>query len=251
MILIYTAAQVPNINLDILLRKRRSKSLFETHVGSLMAADYLIWCPFPEWILFLKVWYGKVIGVWGGGGGGGGTLQKTHRANHSLSFPLILLRSECQKIHWWEISIRSVNDSVPPGNKPLPDFLLTQIYDAIWGEAAIISNISDICSCNGLILLNESLWRVTCLLRFMVIEAYTGIMHKAIIRVLLAFKVVSFYGTLDNPEVIGQVCSDYRRGNVHQYTPDDYLYHDYNVPKFILCNIIISIHMVIMFFFVK
>ena len=203
-----------------------------------MAADYLIWCPFPEWILFLKVWYGKVIGLWGMWY----ITKNTSCKITAWAFPLILLRSECQKTNWWEISIGSVNDSVPPGNKPLPDFLLTQIYDAIWGEAAIISNISDICSCNWLILLNESKWRVACLLRFMVIEAYTGITHKAIIRVLLAFKVVSFY------KIIGQVCSDYRRGNVHQYTPDDYLYHDYNVPKFILCNIIISIHMVIMFF---
>ena len=33
---------------------------------------------------------------------------------------------------WREINICSGNDLVPSGNKPLPELVLTTIFDAIW-----------------------------------------------------------------------------------------------------------------------
>ena len=34
--------------------------------------------------------------------------------------------------YWWLVNIGSGNGLVPSGNKPLPESLLTQIYDALW-----------------------------------------------------------------------------------------------------------------------
>ena len=35
-------------------------------------------------------------------------------------------------LHWWSVNIGPGNGLVPPGNKPLPELMLTQIFVAIW-----------------------------------------------------------------------------------------------------------------------
>ena len=41
--------------------------------------------------------------------------------------------------YWWYVNIGSGNGLVPPGNKPLPESMLTQIYDAKWHHQATMS----------------------------------------------------------------------------------------------------------------
>ena len=42
-------------------------------------------------------------------------------------------------LHWYWANISLGNGLVPPGNKPLPDQMLTQIYNAIWRHQAMVS----------------------------------------------------------------------------------------------------------------
>ena len=46
-------------------------------------------------------------------------------------FPLNCSQVYATQPHWWYINTGSGNGLVPPGNKPLPDHMLTQIYVAI------------------------------------------------------------------------------------------------------------------------
>ena len=43
-----------------------------------------------------------------------------------------LSNEDATEPHWWKVNIDSGNGLVPSGNKPLPEPMLTKIYDGIW-----------------------------------------------------------------------------------------------------------------------
>ena len=42
-------------------------------------------------------------------------------------------------LYWWQVNSGSGNGLVPPGNKPLPKPMLTQIYVPIWHHQGVVS----------------------------------------------------------------------------------------------------------------
>ena len=57
-----------------------------------------------------------------------------------MSIPGKWLSTECQVTHWWNVNIGSGNDVVLPGNKTLPEPVLTQICVVIWLYYANVSS---------------------------------------------------------------------------------------------------------------
>ena len=66
-------------------------------------------------------------------------IQTYFMISYFTCFRHICCQANATKLHWWQISIGSVNDFMPPGNKPVAEPMLTLMHVNIIFHCSIMS----------------------------------------------------------------------------------------------------------------